>query len=341
MKALNLYGVNDLRYEDLPMPKAEQDEVLLKVKAVGICGSDIPRVFAKGTYNFPTIIGHEFSGEIEDADDKNYIGRKAAVFPLLPCGECSACKSGYYAQCKNYSYYGSRRDGAMAEYLAVKKKNLCFLPENVSFEEGAMTEPAAVALHCLKKSKIKIGDTVLIYGIGTISIILAQWAKAAGASYILLVGRSDSKVEKAEKMGFNATNVYKHNILEYIDLYTNGEGFDICIEGTGVNEGLKISLLAAKRFAQIVLLGNPMGNVNISQDVYWKILRKELQVTGTWNSSFSIQENDWKQALNAMQSGTLNLSPLITHKFKLQDYKKAFDIMRKKQEIYFKVMFTM
>lgn len=114
MKALNLYGVDDLRYDEVALPACQEDEVLLKVRAVGICGSDLARVFTKGTYHFPTIIGHEFAGEIVEAADASLIGRGAAVFPLLPCGHCEACREEHYAQCSHYDYYGSWRDGAMA-----------------------------------------------------------------------------------------------------------------------------------------------------------------------------------------------------------------------------------
>ena len=114
------------------------------------------------------------------------MGRGASVFPLLPCGKCSACQEEQYARCSSYDYYGSRRDGAMAEYLAVKKENLCLLPEGVSYEEAAMSEPAAVALHAFCRSGLGQGDTLLIYGIGTIGLIVAQWAKAAGVKNIIL-----------------------------------------------------------------------------------------------------------------------------------------------------------
>ena len=119
MRALNLYGVNDLRYDEIGLPERKNTEVLLQVKAVGICGSDIPRVFDKGTYHFPTVIGHEFAGIVVEADNTDLIGRNAAVFPLIPCGECSACQCGRYAQCKQYNYYGSRCNGGMSEYIAV------------------------------------------------------------------------------------------------------------------------------------------------------------------------------------------------------------------------------
>ena len=141
MKACVLHNINDLKYEEVSMPVLNEGEVLLKIRASGICGSDIQRVFEKGTYHFPTIPGHEFAGEIVDAFEeksKFLIGKKAAVFPLLPCFECSSCQIGEYAQCKNYNYYGSRCDGGFAEYLAVKVFNLVLLPDEVTFEEDAM-----------------------------------------------------------------------------------------------------------------------------------------------------------------------------------------------------------
>ena len=110
MMALNLHGVRDLRYEKVPCPERKPGEVLLKIKAVGICGSDIPRVFTKGTYHFPTIIGHEFAGEIVEAEDTELVGRGASVFPLLPCGKCPACREEQYARCSDYEDYGSRRE---------------------------------------------------------------------------------------------------------------------------------------------------------------------------------------------------------------------------------------
>ena len=341
MKALNLHGVGDLRFEDVPLPERKRGEVMLRVRAVGICGSDIPRVFEKGTYHFPTIIGHEFAGEIVEADNQSLVGKGASVFPLLPCGKCLACQTGHYAQCKAYSYYGSRQDGAMAEYLAVKEANLCLLPDGVSYEAAAMNEPAAVALHAFRKSRAALGDTMVIYGIGAIAFLLAWWAKAAGVSNIILAGRSQAKVQMAEQLGFAAVNVREVDLGEYVRGLTGGEGADVCIEGTGCSDGAEACLDVAKRFGNVVLMGNPAGNVNISQNGYWQILRKELQLIGTWNSSFSRQENDWQQSLQAMQSGILQPEKLITHRFSLSEYKKAFDLMHEKQEPYLKVMFVL
>ena len=342
MKALNLHGIGDLRYEDVPVPERSAGEVLLKIRAVGICGSDIPRVFTKGTYHFPTIIGHEFAGEIVEAEDESLIGKGASVFPLLPCGECEACRTERYAQCAHYDYYGSRRDGAMAEYLAVKRQNLCLMPDGVSYEEAAMCEPATVAFHALRKSEVGDGNTLLIFGVGTIGLILAQWARAAGVKNIVLAARTDDKVDFAKKLGFPlAVNVCRDNLAEFVENLTDGRGADACIEGTGESEPLETCIRVARNFGTVVSMGNPAGDMRLSQDGYWKIMRKELRVVGTWNSSFGQLNNDWKQALLGMQEKQIDLRPLITHRFTLDKYQEAFHLMYERREMYCKVMFVM
>ncbi len=155
MQALVLHKVGDARYETVPRPTAGPGEVLVRVGFCGVCGSDIPRTFVKGTYHFPTICGHEFAGTVEScgAEVADYRpGDRVVVFPLLWCGRCTACERGNYVQCADYDYYGSRRDGAFAEYVAVPPRNLLRVPEGVSMEAASMTEPAAVALHALKRA---------------------------------------------------------------------------------------------------------------------------------------------------------------------------------------------
>lgn len=341
MKALNLYGINDLRYDDVPRPVPEAGEVLLKVRACGICGSDIPRVFSKGTYHFPTIIGHEFSGEIVEAEDEALVGRGAVVFPLLPCGECEACQSGHYAQCAHYDYYGSRRDGAMAEYLAVKRENLVLMPEGVSYEAAAMSEPAAVALHAFRKAEVGIGDTLAIFGVGPIALIMAGWARDAGVKTIL-IARSEAKVEFAQRLGFMETiNSRATDVQEYIRRHTGGLGAAAAIEGTGISGGLESCVACTRNFGRVVTLANPLGDMHLSQSVYWQILRHEIELVGTWNSSFSKAENDWEVVLAGMRDKVIDVEPLITHRFRLRDYREAFRIMHEKTEMYCKVMFVM
>jgi L-iditol 2-dehydrogenase len=326
LKACVLHDIGDLRYEDVPTPVAETEEMLLQVRASGICGSDIPRVFVKGTYHFPTIPGHEFSGVVVGGGDENLLGKRAAVFPLIPCRTCPMCKAGEYAQCSDYDYYGSRRDGAFAEYIAVKKWNLVFIPDNVSYEEAAMCEPASVALHAIRRAGVEPGQTVVIFGAGPIGIILAQWAKAAGAKDILLYDIDAEKCAFAEQMGFG--------------IWHEGLTADVVIEGTGAASALVSCISCAKPFAKLVLMGNPFGDMPLSQKVYWEILRKQLTLTGTWNSSYNDRQNDWADTLREISAGHLNLQPLITHRFDLAECGSAFDIMRSRTEFFSKIMFV-
>lgn len=340
MKALNLHGVDDLRYEDVELPKRMSDEVTVRIKAAGICGSDIPRIFTKGTYRFPTIPGHEFAGEIVDADDKNFLNKNVSVYPLIPCGKCEACKIGEYQLCSNYDYYGSRRDGAFAEYLNVKKSNLVFLPDNIPIEVAAMCEPISVSLHAIKRGNVKGKKTVAVWGLGPIGFILANWLKVFEVPNIILVARDDVKVDIAMHYGFkHVINARKINPPKYINDLTHGIGADVCIEGTGSSKALAQCLLSCKRFGTVVNMGNPTSDMTLSQNEYWAILRKELRLVGTWNSRFNDFDNDWEDAVNALSSKKLDLEKLITHKFPLFDYKKAFSIMRDKTEYHCKIMF--
>lgn len=340
MKALNLHGIGDLRYEDVPLPSRLRGEVIIKVRACGICGSDIPRIFTKGTYHFPTIPGHEFSGEIVDADDMSLIGKKAAVFPLVPCMKCAACQTGEYARCTDYDYYGSRRDGAFAEYVAVKEWNLVFFDGDLSYEEAAMCEPAAVALHSVNMAGIGIGDTVAVFGAGPIGLMLGQWARTAGASKIFLCDIDGTKVEFAAKSGFTAIDSRMQDPVEVIREATAGRGADACIEGAGVSQTLEQCIKSAKAAGRVVCMGNPAGDMCLTQKGYWEILRKQIVLRGTWNSSYNDVCNDWKTALEAISSRKIDVLPLISHKFSLAQAEQAFAVIREKKEFFNKVMFV-
>lgn len=328
MKAAVLHAVNDLRYEDVPMPVAGEGEVLVKVKAAGVCGSDIPRIFTKGTYHFPTIPGHEFAGQIVGGDEE-LVGKKVAIFPLLPCRKCPACEVGEYANCDNYDYYGSRRDGGFAEYIAIDKRNLVFIDDSVSYEAASMIEPGAVARCAVRKCEIKLGDTVVIFGAGPIGLIAAQWARIAGAGLVRIVDISDEKIAFAKKFGF-----------ELYDPERDGKA-DCVIEGTGVTPGLNNCIDAVKTHGRIVLMGNPAHDMTIKQSVYSQILRKEVTLVGTWNSSYNQTLNDWKATADAMKNGTVKYEELITHLVPLERCNEALEMMRDKKEFFTKVTFTM
>ena len=342
MKACVLHQIGDMRYEEVPTPVPERNEVLLRVRAAGICGSDIQRVFTKGTYHFPTIPGHEFAGEVVEvgADvPAGWLGKRAAVFPLIPCGHCPACEVGEYAQCAHYNYYGSRCDGGFAEYLAVKAWNLVEVPDAVSFEEAAMCEPAAVAIHALSQAGVGFGGTVAIFGAGTIGLMLAKVASVWGASVVMLIDIDEQKLDFARSLGFaHCFNSRETDAVSAIKEATGGRGADIAVEGTGAGAALENCLRAAAVFGTVLLLGNPLADMKVEQTAYWEILRKQLTLKGTWNSSFNGLRNDWEKALNCMPA--LDLSRLITHRYALSRCSEAFQAMRDPQEFTVKVMFV-
>jgi L-iditol 2-dehydrogenase len=342
MKACNLHGIGDLRYEDVPAPKIGPGEVLLQVRAAGICGSDVPRVFEKGTYHFPTSPGHEFAGRIVETagEDRELLGKRAAVFPLIPCGKCPACQVGEYPQCRDYDYYGSRRDGAFADYIVVKKWNLVFIPDAVPFEHAAMCEPCAVAIHALRQAGITLGDTVAIFGAGTIGLLAAQIAQGWGAAQVVLIDVDEAKLEFARKLGFAHTvDTGRADSAEYIKGITGGKGADIALEAAGVSPTLEGCLKSVKAFGTVVLMGNPAKNMEVNQKAYWEILRKQLTLRGTWNSSYNDAHNDWRLAIQCMDRGVLRLEELITHRFPLSECVTAFDILRRREEFSVKIMF--
>ncbi len=346
MMANVLHGVGDLRYEEVPVPALKPGEVLVKVRAAGICGSDIPRVFVNGTYHFPTIPGHEFAGEVvataPDVDD-SLVGLRAAVFPLIPCMACSSCREGKYEMCRHYNYLGSRCDGAFAEYVAAPAWNLAPLPANVSFEQAAMCEPIAVALHALRHTNLKLGDRVVIYGPGTIGGLIAQWCRAAGATEVLLVGNSASNFDTAKALGFEKLlNSDKADPVEWVLQQTDGMGADLAVEAVGCAATFCSCLLSARPGGSVLAVGNPHGDYLLPRDAYWQILRKQLTVHGTWNSGFdSSDKNDWRTVLAALSAGQINADALITHRFDLKGLADGLALMRDAAEPFNKVMICM
>ncbi|WP_294431702.1 galactitol-1-phosphate 5-dehydrogenase [uncultured Treponema sp.] len=334
MKAQVLYGINQLKYEsDYKKPDISRDEVLVKVKACGICGSDIDRVLKNGTYHFPTIIGHEFSGEVVESASKendNWIGKRVSIFPLIPCRKCTSCQKGDYQLCENYNYLGSRCDGGFAEYVSVPVWNLIEIPDCVSYEEAAMLEPSAVALHALKICGTVLGKKVLITGSGTIATILAQIAIAGGAAEVVIAARNEEKLTYIKEI----ITTVKTSSFEKLE-----DTFDIVIEGTGASIIIEKALNACIRHGTVVFMGNPVDDVHISKKIFWQILRKELIINGTWNSSFGIDgKNDWADIFSLIKNKKLNLEKLITHKLKLEELLDGILLMKNKNELSNKVM---
>lgn len=334
MKAYVLHGINDLKYEEVEMPALESGWALVRVKAAGICSSDIPRIFTKGTYHFPTIPGHEFAGEVASVADtcnQELVGKKVGVFPLIPCRRCPSCRKEQFEMCENYDYVGSRRDGGFAEYVAVPVWNLMVLPEQISFEEAALMEPMAVALHAVRKLDIKPTDRVAIIGTGMIGFAAAQWAAAKDADYVCIVGRN---LEKKRLMAPDSRVEY---VLEQ-DLQTGD--FDKVIEAVGTVPSISSAIRATCAGGTLVLMGNPAGDISLDQDVYWRILRKQITLIGTWNSSYgqSFGKSDWEEVLEAMSNRKIDAQSLISHCFSQKDMAQGLQIMRTHSQVYCRVL---
>ena len=187
MKAGVVHAREDIRYEEIEKPVPKKGQVLIKVKYTGICGSDIPRVNGDACHFFPNVLGHEFSGTVEEVGEgvtSVKPGDRVAGVPLVPCMECEDCQKGNYSLCKHYSFIGSREFGSFAEYVVVPEKNAVKFEDSVSFEQGAFFEPATVALHGLERVDFKGGKTVAILGGGTIGMFVMQWAKIFGSCCI-------------------------------------------------------------------------------------------------------------------------------------------------------------
>lgn len=345
MNALVLHGVGDLRYEQISVPELKEGTVLLRIKACGICSSDIPRIFVNGTYHFPTVPGHEFSGKIVavgDGADEKLLGRRSCVFPMLPCGKCKACGMEEWAQCSGYSYFGSRCDGAFAEYLVVPVWNLVPFSDGLSYEEAALCEPAAVSLHAANIGGLKEGMNVLVIGTGTIGFLIGTFAKKMiGGGKVIICGRSANKLEYAKKLGFETLNTADETVTDGIKRITGADGADVVFEAVGSNDAIENAVRAAAALGKVVLVGNPTDDLKMEKNVYWSVLRKQLTIAGSWNSSYNSRINDWKRALEIFESGELDLKGLITHTFPMEDKDKAFTAIKDPNEFTLKVMFTM
>lgn len=345
MKAWVLHENGCINFETAEKPFPGEGEVLLQVKAVGVCGSDIPRMYRGGAYFYPLIPGHEFAGVVAETGagvDEAWRGRRAGVFPLIPCGACGPCQKKQYEMCRDYSYIGSRRNGAFAEYVAVPVKNLIFLPDEVSFEEAAMLEPMAVAVHAMRRIQPAAGDTAAVCGLGTIGLFLMMFLKEAGVERILAIGNKELQRQMAGKLGLTEDDYCdnrKQDAAEWITERTDGRGTDVFFECAGRNETYMQAVRAAAPLGKIMLVGNPSSDMALPKDVYWKILRNQLTVIGTWNSSFLHEPgDDWNYVLERLAKKMITPADMITHRFALDELEQGFRIMRDKTEDYVKVM---
>ena len=342
MKALILTGNGELTYTETPAPERPGPGwSLIRVAAAGICGSDIHRAFEDGAYHYPLIMGHEFSGVVEEpAEDRRFeTDRRVAVFPLIPCYRCRACAIGEYAQCRDYDYLGSRRDGAFAEYVWAPEENLCAVPETVDLLHAAMAEPCAVALHGVRKLPIQGGGTAAIFGAGPIGNMIAQWLRIRGCERILMVDIDGRKLGLAEKMGFIPVDSRAADPVSSVRELTEGNGAALSIEACGQPLTYRQAVASAATFGTVLLLGNISGEWRMDQAEVSAVLRKELTLLGTWNSKITPRGgDDWSTALRSL-GGDLTVEQLISHTPSLEEGADIFGRMHSRSEYFGKVVF--
>ena len=341
MKSLVVEDIKKLVYKDIEIPKVLDENVLIKIKACGICGSDVPRAKDGGVHNFPIVIGHEFAGDIVEVGSKVTnlkVGDRVTAAPLVPCDKCENCKKGKPAMCSNYSFIGSREQGAMAEYISVPYKNIIKIPNSLSYEEGACIEPITVALHGIERVNIISGKSAIVYGCGTIGLLVMQCLKAKGLEKIYVVDIDDYKLSMAMELGaFKTINSMQENVNEYFD--KNGK-VDYVFETAGVNLVQSNVLNLVNRLGSIVYIGTAHKDITIDHKTFENILRGELNITGSWMSySAPFPGNEWIAAVEYLESGKINVNKMITHRFSLEDGYKAFETMIDKDKNSIKVMY--
>lgn len=336
MKALRIYKDAVLKLEDIPEPIVGDNEVKIRVAACGVCGSDIPRIFDNKAHYYPIVLGHEFSGIIAELGEKVTgfnIGDHVVAAPLIPCHKCIDCKNGNYSLCKDYSFIGSRVQGAMAEYVVVPQENAVKLDKSIDLKDAAMIEPITVALHGFKQNDFKAGSNVVIIGMGTIGCISAQVAKAKGASHITAFVRNDKHNELALKCGVDTiVNTSNDDWKSIVQLITKGRGYEYVFETAGSSQTIVQCFQIAANKAHICLIGTPKKDVNFTVSEWEQINRKEFYLTGSWMSySEPFPGNEWKEAVELLKSSRIMIfDELVNRVYKMSDAINHLNNMKNK-----------
>ncbi len=336
MKAAVLHAPGDLRVEDVPVPEIGPDEVLVEVKAAGICGSDIGRVMVTGTYRFPTIPGHEFAGRVEKvgASVRHLkAGDRVAVAPLMPCGKCQWCEAGKFQLCDDYDFMGSRSDGAFAQYLCAPAANVLKVPDSVPYEVAATIEPAAIILHGIRKLDITLGDAVAVIGCGALGYFALQFARLSGARPLIAIDVDDEKLELARQVGADlCLNPTRDDVVARVREATGGRGVVVALECAGSEPGRNLSIMVTAKQGAIMLYGTAYGDVTFEEKAFARIVREELEVIGSWNSySLPFPGKEWFDIIGLLADGRLTVEPLITHRATLDEAPSIFKALKERR----------
>jgi len=346
MKAAVIHASKDIRYEEFETPSVGNGEVRVKSVATGICGSDIPRYHADAAHSFPIILGHEFSGYVDEVGEGVTSVKKGdhvVGIPLVPCFECEDCKAGNFSLCKHYSFVGSRRNGSMAEYVTLPEGNVMKIDENIPYESAAMFEPSTVAIHGINQCgyKYEPGKSAVILGGGTIGLFTLQWIKILGCDKVVVTDIDAKHLENAKKLGADATIVsLDPDFSEQVKAVTDGRGFDYVFVSTGAVPAMKTAFEIAANKAHLCFIGTPTRDMTFSIREWENMNRKEFYLTGSWMSySAPWPGKEWSMTDEHFAKGDLKVIPEMIHKvYDLKDAETAFNEYLTPQNVMGKIL---
>jgi len=322
MKALVYVGPKDVRLMDRPKPELQDNEVLIKVRYCGVCGSDITMYLGKHTrIRSGTIMGHEFLGEVAEikANRKTdlEIGDCVTVEPIVHCHDCFYCKTGRYNLCFSRGICGCDVDGGFAEFVKVPLDKIIKLSKSCDFKKMAIIEPLAVAVSAVSKCKLQIGDTAVILGGGPIGLLIAQVMRYRGATGIIVSEINTYRLQKAQEMGFVAVNPNKENLISTVKGF-NELGADVVVDTVGNHSSVETAFKLVRRagLINLVALYHEMIPIDLLQIVY-----SEINLKGTFVYTY----NDFRGAKNLLEKGIFDVKPFITDVYPLEDAAEVFE----------------
>jgi L-iditol 2-dehydrogenase len=325
-----------IEFVDVPVPDVKAGEVLVKIMKIGICGSDIHVYHGKHPFTrYPVTQGHEVSGEIVelgDGVDGLRAGQKVTIEPQVVCGECYPCRHGHYNLCEELKVMGFQTTGTASSYFVVDASKVTVLPDDMSFDEGAMIEPLAVAVHATKRAGDVTGMKIAVIGAGPIGILVAQTAKAMGAEQVMVTDISDYRLEKAKECGADFVfNTGRTDFGEVMVKAFGSDKADIIFDCAGNNVTMGQAVKNARKGSTIILVAVFAGMANIDLAV---LNDHELDL----NTTMMYRHEDYIDAIRMVSEGRIKLRPLMTKTFGFREYKKAYEFIDENRETCMKIL---